>query len=281
MDETRCYCICRRSGFDSRQSLARHRQSCAAFHKMMEADININPLRSTSIHRDQPQEFGGNAAEDGDGITAPELVYDMDNYDAASIFKDDLNDDDDDTFNETSDIDDYSATMSDSEDDNYENYDDDGMEYQDHSDNSFIPSSSDSSIWSTSSSSSSSSSMGSSRSNLPTFTPPMFDNKPIHFSAAYKLQSQLNNLFDKHKASISMYNEMVELFNNYISSSEFNRYVELQTRQQFIASSAKMFGIQSMAPEYSQVRMSDNSVATVPVFDAKAMILSLLQHIQW
>lgn len=275
MDETRCYCICRRSGFDSRQSLARHRQSCAAFHKMMEADININPLRSTSIHRDQPQELGGNAAEDGDGITAPELVYDMDNYDAASIFKDDLNDDDDDTFNETSDIDDYSATMSDSEDDNYENYDDDGMEYQDHSDNSFIPSSSDSSIWSTSSSSSSSS-MGSSRSNLPTFTPPMFDNKPIHFSAAYKLQSQLNNLFDKHKASISMYNEMVELFNNYISSSEFNRYVELQTRQQFIASSAKMFGIQSMAPEYSQVRMSDNSVATVPVFDAKAMILSLL-----
>ena len=221
------------------------------------------------MHREQQQQLGGNGDEDGDGINAPELVYDMDNYDAASIFQDGINADVDDTNGETSDIDDHSATMSDIDDNNYDIYYDDGMEYQYDSDNSFIPSSTDSSIWSTSSSSSSST--WSSRSCLPPYTPPIFENKPINFSAAYKLQSQLNNLFDKNKASISMYDEMVELFNDYISSLEFNRYAELQPRRQFIASSAKMFGIQSMALQYSQVRMSDNAVATVPVFDAKAI----------
>ena len=73
-----------------------------------------------------------------------------------------------------------------------------------------------------------------------------------------------------------MYDEMIKLFNEYIQSPEFNQFAELQPRKQFIASSASMFDIKSMAPEYAQVRLKDNTVATVPVFDARAMILSLL-----
>jgi hypothetical protein len=104
----------------------------------------------------------------------------------------------------------------------------------------------------------------------------MFDSGPRNFSAAFLLQSKLNNLFDRNKASISMYDEMIKLFNEYITSPEFNQFSELQPRKQFIASSASMFVIKSMAPEYAQVRLKDNTVATVPVFDARAMILSLL-----
>jgi hypothetical protein len=73
-----------------------------------------------------------------------------------------------------------------------------------------------------------------------------------------------------------MYDEMINLFNEYISSSEFNQYAELQPRKQFISSCENMFRIKSLAPEYAQVRLTDHSIATVPVFDARAMILSLL-----
>lgn len=144
--------------------------------------------------------------------------------------------------------------------------------HDDDSDTSFLPSSL--SCWSSSSSSSSLSSSSSHLDGtLPLYDPPMFSAGPTHMSAAFKLQSELNNLFDRNEASIAMYDEMIDLFNGYIESSEFNKFAILQPRRQFIATSEKTFGISSMAPHYSQVQMTDNTIATVPVFDARAMIL--------
>ena len=250
-------------------------------------DNDMHVLQSST----QPRARRGN---DVDSYNAS--IYDMDNYEAASIFDEQhentINEDStsvsgnvldmDDYSTTMSDIDEYSATMSDIEDQDNQYYG-----FEDDSDDSFVPpsqSSSLSSMWTSSSSSSSLSSSSASSSssspsgngNIPPYDPPMFDSGPRNFSAAFMLQSKLNNLFDRNKASISMYDEMIKLFNEYITSPEFNQFSELQPRKQFIASSASMFVIKSMAPEYAQVRLKDNTVATVPVFDARAMILSLL-----
>ena len=55
-------------------------------HQYQPTTIHINASRPTATV------WGGGGEEDGDGINAPELVYDMDNYDAASIFQDDISD---------------------------------------------------------------------------------------------------------------------------------------------------------------------------------------------
>ena len=240
-------------------------------------DTDVHILQS-SIHYNTQHQRNGIDRNDDD------VVYDMNNYDTASIFEEhepsNVEQFEDYSYGDTLDIDDHSATWSDGFDDEYDVtiMDIDGYD----SDNSFIPSS-HSTHWSSSSSSSSSSlssllssSSSSASFNLPQYCPPMFAKKPRHFSAIFKLQSQLNNLFDNNKASITMYYEMIRLFNDYIASSEFSQFAELQPCQQFVASCEKMFGIEAMKPEYAQVRMTNDSLVSVPVFDAKAMILSLL-----
>lgn len=87
---------------------------------------------------------------------------------------------------------------------------------------------------------------------------------------------ELHTLFDKNKASLTMYDEMVKLFNGFFASNEFSKMTRLSTRKKFMAETEKLFGIAAMKPTYGCVRLEDNTVATVPVFDAKAMILSLL-----
>ncbi len=74
-----------------------------------------------------------------------------------------------------------------------------------------------------------------------------------------------------------MHDEIINLFNEYIESPEFNRMTKLRHRKVFVETTEKMFGIQGMHPVYGSVRLTDNTVATVPVFDEKTMILSLLQ----
>ena len=58
---------------------------------------------------------------------------------------------------------------------------------------------------------------------LPNYDNPLFSQNQPHLSAAYQLQVHLNSLFDKNKASVQMYDEMVKLFNAYISSPQFSK----------------------------------------------------------
>ncbi len=108
------------------------------------------------------------------------------------------------------------------------------------------------------------------------YSPPLFLDIAPSLSSAYRLQVQLNTLFDKNKASLTMHDEIINLFNEYIESTEFNRKTTLRHRKVFVAQTEKMFGIQGMHPTYGSVCLTDNTVATVPVFNAKTMILSLL-----
>ena len=124
--------------------------------------------------------------------------------------------------------------------------------------------------------SSSSSSSSDESDIIPDFDPPLFPHGKQHLSAAYKLQVGLNNLLDKNKASIGMYNEIVTLFNAYLSSPNFSPFARLKSRKLFIKESEKLFSIAAMKPINENVKLTDNTLATVPVFDAKTMILSLL-----
>jgi hypothetical protein len=46
--------------------------------------------------------------------------------------------------------------------------------------------------------------------------------------AVTKLQVKLNDLNNKNKASLGMYDDICHLFNNYVSSGEFDPYAKLK-----------------------------------------------------
>lgn len=110
----------------------------------------------------------------------------------------------------------------------------------------------------------------------PPFDESIFPPRPPVLSAVYKLQIELNTLFDKNKASLQMYDELIDLLNGYISSPEFSRMATLCRRKQFMKNTERIFHIESMRPRYGNVRLEDKTIATVPTFDARSMILSLL-----
>ena len=103
-----------------------------------------------------------------------------------------------------------------------------------------------------------------------------FSLTPNPLSAAFKMQIQMNEIFDKNKASLCMYDDIISLFNDYVSSPEFSRHTRLNTRKQFMAKVENMFNISNIKPSYGCVQLTDNTLATVPVFEATAMILSIL-----
>ena len=73
-----------------------------------------------------------------------------------------------------------------------------------------------------------------------------------------------------------MYDEVCNLVNEYTSSPHFNRYDKLQSRRTFLRTIEDSHGTHWMRPINYTVRLHDNTNVTVPVFDTKAMIISLL-----
>ena len=52
--------------------------------------------------------------------------------------------------------------------------------------------------------------------------------KKIRTMAVTKLQVNLNNLINRNKASLGMYDDICQLFNDYISSGGFDKYAKLK-----------------------------------------------------
>ena len=55
-------------------------------------------------------------------------------------------------------------------------------------------------------------------------------------TAVSKVQIKLNNLINNHKASLKLHDDIVDLFNEYIASPNFDRYATLKSRKTFIRS---------------------------------------------
>jgi hypothetical protein len=90
------------------------------------------------------------------------------------------------------------------------------------------------------------------------------------------LDIMLHDLLQKHKASLLLYDEISNLFNNYLSSPTFDRFAKLKTRKALLLSMQKSMNTESLKPIDCVVQLHDYSLATVPVFNTKYMIISLL-----
>ena len=95
-------------------------------------------------------------------------------------------------------------------------------------------------------------------------------------TAASKLQIKLNNLINKHKAPIKLYDDIVDVFNEYIMSENFDKFARLKSRKLFIKSNEVTYNVRHLRPKHHIVNLTDGTNVTVPVFNAKSMILDLL-----
>jgi len=95
-------------------------------------------------------------------------------------------------------------------------------------------------------------------------------------TAAFKMQLELSNIFNKNKASLKLYDDTIALFQQYIRGDDFNTFTPLSTREQLFAQVERIFRTDSLKPTYGRVRLTNDNLATVPVFDVKSMILSMV-----
>jgi hypothetical protein len=105
-----------------------------------------------------------------------------------------------------------------------------------------------------------------------------YDPQGQQSTAVSKVQIKLNNLINNHKASLKLYDDIVDLFNDYVSSPNFNKYAWLKSRKLFIQSMERMYRVTHLRPKYRNVILHDGAEITVPIFDAKSMILDLLTN---
>ena len=84
------------------------------------------------------------------------------------------------------------------------------------------------------------------------------------------------DLFNRNKGSLKMYDEMIEICNTYLSSPDFNQYSKLSSHNTFLQRVESVFNTSQLKPTYGAVRLHNNTYTTVPVFDVKNMILSIL-----
>jgi len=124
--------------------------------------------------------------------------------------------------------------------------------------------------------------------NTPYFTSPMFPDAHIplcgstfdsdNFSppGVFLFQLELHELFNRNKGSLKMYDEMIAMFNKYISATDFNSFARLMNRNAFLNRVEELFHTSDLKPTYGLVSIHNGAKATVPVFDTKAMILSIL-----
>ncbi len=87
--------------------------------------------------------------------------------------------------------------------------------------------------------------------------------------AVKKIQILLNDLLIKHKASLLLYDEICQLFQQYISSPDFDRFAKFKSRRSLLTSTKKTFNSKALQPIDGTVRLHNNSLVTVPVFDTK------------
>jgi hypothetical protein len=97
-------------------------------------------------------------------------------------------------------------------------------------------------------------------------------------TAITKLQSMLNEVINNQNASLKMHDDIVHLFNKYILSPSFDKYATLKMRKAFIQLMEKSFRVIHLQPKHTKVKVHNGSVVTVPVFDAKLMILDILTN---
>ena len=105
------------------------------------------------------------------------------------------------------------------------------------------------------------------------------DTKGQCSTALSKLQIRLNDVINRHKAPLLLYDEIVHLINDYISSDNFSKYGKLKTRQSFIRQMEMTHPtVTALRPVNKQVTLHDGTQVSIPVFDARSMIMDIMTN---
>jgi hypothetical protein len=96
--------------------------------------------------------------------------------------------------------------------------------------------------------------------------------------AVTKIQILFSDLLIKRKASLLLYDEICQLFQQYIFSPNLDRVAKFKSRRSLLTSRQKTLNSKALWPINEIVRLQDNSIVTVAVFDTKHMIFSLLSN---
>ncbi len=92
----------------------------------------------------------------------------------------------------------------------------------------------------------------------------------------HKFQILFNDLLIKHKVSLLLYDEVCQLFGQYFSSPNFDRFAKFKSRRSLLTLTQKTLNSKALQPINDTIRLHDNLLVTIPVFDTKHMINSLL-----
>jgi hypothetical protein len=84
--------------------------------------------------------------------------------------------------------------------------------------------------------------------------------KKIRTMAVTKLQVKLNNLINKNETSLGMYDDICHLFNDYISSGEFDPYAKFKKRTPFLRSIELMCVFLSSGYKLSYCKARDTNL---------------------
>jgi hypothetical protein len=100
---------------------------------------------------------------------------------------------------------------------------------------------------------------------------------PQQTNASNRFQIMLHDLVMKHRASLQIFDEIVNLVNEYTASPDFTVMTKLPpSRKSFLRSIQEIYCTHGLRPTNRIVSLHNNSYETVPVFDTKEMIISLL-----
>jgi hypothetical protein len=94
--------------------------------------------------------------------------------------------------------------------------------------------------------------------------------------AVEKFQILLSDLLIKHKASLLLYDEIYQLFKQFITSPNSDRFAKFKSRRSLLTSTQKTLNSKALRPIYGIVRLHNNSFVAILVFDTKHMIISQL-----
>jgi hypothetical protein len=99
---------------------------------------------------------------------------------------------------------------------------------------------------------------------------------PQQTNASNQFQVMLHDLLMKHRASLQIFDDICNLVNEYTVPPDFSVMTKLPSQQSLLHSIEETYPTHGLRPTHRIVWLHDNSYVTVPVFDTKEMIISLL-----
>ncbi len=99
---------------------------------------------------------------------------------------------------------------------------------------------------------------------------------PSEQSFLMETQLCLNDIMNKHKCSLQLHDDVVKLINGYIKLDQFCPFAKWKRRKHIMRDVENAFQTGHLKPTNGTVRLHDQSLVTIPVFDIKHMIIDML-----